>query len=661
MQQRKRTNRSWKRFLAPGLAAAMLFGMQTTGVAVGASGFEAKDGIIDEQAGDVYYEIFVRAFRDSNGDSIGDFKGIEEQVPYLADLGITGIWLMPITDSSSDHCYDVRNYYETNSDYGTMEEFRSMLDTCHEYGIKVIMDLVVNHCGFSNVWFQEALKGPVLEDGSENPYWDYFTFVPDDANFVEKSAEEIHEEEEAYLAEHGSMEGYTVQYPMYDNATRGPEATVWNRTDDLPDMVQRMIEWGMLEAPEDGSEPQIVPGYRFIGIFGAGMPDLNYSSESLREEIKDVASYWLEAGVDGFRLDAARHIYGDYYSNIYSDYIFEKNMEYWRDFRADLEAKYPDVYLVGEVWEKNTDNVVPFVSEGGLHSIFDFNLSGKIYEAVSNETTKYDPAAASETNRLSDDTDLNLVTGLVDYYNKLGAGSDYEFVDCPFITNHDQNRLISLLRYQFDETADDIFVANILTDEEGNPIPREDADRAESHAKVAADLLLTLPGRPFLYYGEEIGMDGAKPDSTIRECMAWFEEPFAEDGTAQPGLANYNNVVYSLGGEASVEAQTDDPESMLSHYKEIIETRKAIPALMNGDIDTYTLESQEVVSYIRMTQEERVLVLINLTGEEKQIQITDDPNYGAFTEVAFQAKTDQISNLAGQDLTLAPYAMVVLQ
>lgn len=661
MQQRKRTNQFWKRFLAPGLAAAMLFGMQTTGVAAGASGFEAKDGMIDEQAGDVYYEIFVRAFRDSNGDSIGDFKGIEEQVPYLAELGITGIWLMPITDSGSDHCYDVRNYYETNSDYGTIEEFKSMLDTCHEYGIKVIMDLVVNHCGFSNVWFQEALKGPVLENGSENPYWDYFTFVPDDANFVEKTAEEIHEEEEAYLAEHGSMEGYTVQYPMFDNATRGPEATVWNRTDDLPDMVQRMIEWGMLEAPEEGSEPEIVPGYRYIGIFGSGMPDLNYASDALREEIKDVASYWLEAGVDGFRLDAARHIYGDYYSNIYSDYIFEKNMEYWRAFRADLEAKYPDVYLVGEVWEKNTDNVVPFVSEGGLHSIFDFNLSGKIYEAVSNETTKYDPAAASETNRLSEDTDLNLVTGLVDYYNKLGAGSDYEFVDCPFITNHDQNRLISLLRYQFDETADDIFVANILTDEEGNLIPREDADQAENHAKVAADLLLTLPGRPFLYYGEEIGMDGAKPDPTIRECMAWFEEPFAADGAAQTGLANYNDVVYSLGGEASVEAQMDDPESMLSHYKEIIGARKSIPALMNGDIDTYTLESQEVVSYIRMTQEERVLVLINLTGEEKQLQITDDPNYGAFTEVAFQAGTDQISNLAGQDLTLAPYAMVVLQ
>ena len=120
--------------------------------------FTAKDGVIDEQEGDVFYEIFVRAFRDSNGDHIGDFKGIEEQIPYLADLGITGIWLMPITDSGSEHGYDVRDYYEVNSDYGTMEDFQSMLATCHEYGIKVIMDLVVNHCSWSNVWFQEALQ-----------------------------------------------------------------------------------------------------------------------------------------------------------------------------------------------------------------------------------------------------------------------------------------------------------------------------------------------------------------------------------------------------------------------------------------------------------------------------------------------------------------------
>ena len=625
---------------------------ETSGPMAVVSNFTAKDGVIDEQEGDVFYEVYVRAFRDSDGDHIGDFKGLEEQVPYLADLGITGIWLMPVTASSSTHGYSVDDYYDVASDYGTMEEFESMLETCHENGIKVIMDLVVNHCGGNNEWFLEALKGPTLEDGSPNPYWDYFTFVPSDANYVEKTAEEIHQEEEAYLAEHGSMDGYETQYPLYDNATYGPEQTVWRSTDEL---AERMVSGGQVESADD-----IVSGYNFIGIFGSGMPDLNFESEALREEINNVGAFWLEKGVDGFRLDAARHVYGDFYSNIYSDYIFEKNMDFWKGFRASLEEKYPDAYLVGEVWEKDTDNVVPFVSDGGLHSIFDFNLSGKIYEAVSNESTAYDSAAASETNKLTDGTDLNIVKDLITYYNKLGKGSDYEFIDCPFITNHDQNRLFSLLHYQFDETADDILVANVLLDENEKPVLREDADKAESRVKVAADILLTLPGKPFLYYGEEIGMDGAKPDSQIRECMGWFEEPFA-GGTGKAGLADYEEAHYSLGGDASVEAQQDDPESILSHYKEVIKVRKETPALMNGDIDEYVLDSQEIVSYIRMTEDQRVLVLINLTGKEMVQELEADPNYGAFTNVLFRSSVDETSGLEGTTLTLAPYSMVVLE
>lgn len=641
-----------KQFLSTGLAVIMTLSSQTAVFAKETQAFNAKDGIIDEQEGDVYYEIFVRAFRDSNGDHIGDFKGVEESIPYLADLGITGIWLMPVTGSRSEHGYDVVDYYTVNSDYGTMEDFKSMLDTCHEYGIDVIMDLVVNHCSWSNVWFQEALKGPTLEDGSANPYWDYFTFVPADANYVEKTAAEIHMEETAYLEEHGSMEGYEAQYPLYDNATAGPDRTVWCNTDEV---AERMATYGVIQDADS-----VVSGYNYIGIFGAGMPDLNYESEALREEIKDVAAFWLEAGIDGFRLDAARHIYGDYYSNIYTDYMFEKNMDYWKDFRASLEAAYPDVYLVGEVWEKNTDNVVPFLTDGGLHSIFDFNLSGKIYEAVSNETTAYDPELASESNRLSEKTDLDIVGGLIDYYNKLGEGSNYEFIDCPFITNHDQNRLISLLRYKFDESADDILVASVLRDPNENPMPRDDAENAEPHAKVAADLLLTLPGKPFLYYGEEIGMDGIKPDPSIRECMAWFTRPF-EGGVSKDGLANYNTVYYSLGGKSSVEAQQEDPASLLSHYKEVIKIRKEIPALMNGDIDEYDVDSQEIISYIRMTEDQRVLVLINLTGSELTQEITPDPNYGEFTDVVFQSAVDEISSLEGQTLTLAPYSMIILE
>ncbi len=416
-----------------------------------------------------------------------------------------------------------------------------------------------------------------------------------------------------------------------------------------------MKEWGVIS-----DKDSVVSGYDYIGIFSSGMPDLNYESEALRKEMKDVADFWMDAGVDGFRLDAARHIYGDYYSNIYSDYTFEKNMDYWKDFRASLEAEHPDVYLVGEVWEKNVDNVVPFLTDGGLHSVFDFNLSGKIYEAVSNETTAYDPEQASETNRLSDTNDLDIVKGLISYYDKLGEGSNYEFIDCPFITNHDQNRLISLLRYKFDESTDDILTAPVLLDSNGNPVPQDDAEKAESHAKVAADLLLTLPGKPFLYYGEEIGMNGAKPDSSIRECMAWFENPF-EGGMPKDGLANYDTVHYSLGGNASVEAQKDDPESMLSHYKEVIKTRKDIPALMNGDIDEYDLGTQELISYIRMTEDQRVLVVINLTGKEQTQEIAADPNYGEFTQSVYQSATDETSSFDGQTLTLAPYSMMILK
>lgn len=420
-------------------------------------------------------------------------------------------------------------------------------------------------------------------------------------------------------------------------------------------LLIQMKEWGVIS-----DKDSVVSGYDYIGIFSSGTPDLNYESEALRKEMKDVADFWMDAGVDGFRLDAARHIYGDYYSNIYSDYTFEKNMDYWKDFRASLEAEHPDVYLVGEVWEKNVDNVVPFLTDGGLHSVFDFNLSGKIYEAVSNETTAYDPEQASETNRLSDTNDLDIVKGLISYYDKLGEGSNYEFIDCPFITNHDQNRLISLLRYKFDESTDDILTAPVLLDSNGNPVPQDDAEKAESHAKVAADLLLTLPGKPFLYYGEEIGMNGAKPDLSICECMAWFENPF-EGGMPKDGLANYDTVHYSLGGNASVEAQKDDPESMLSHYKEVIKTRKDIPALMNGDIDEYDLGTQELISYIRMTEDQRVLVVINLTGKEQTQEIAADPNYGEFTQSVYQSATDETSSFDGQTLTLAPYSMMILK
>ena len=151
----------------------------------------------DLQEGGVWYELNIGTFCDSDGDGIGDFKGAEEKLSYLAELGVTGIWVQPINESNASP-YSTIDYYGLNPNYGTMQELKSFLSSAKEKGIRVIMDFVINHCAYNNPWFESALEGPVLEDGSKNKYFDWFNFVPKTANFVDKTALEIQEERNAY-------------------------------------------------------------------------------------------------------------------------------------------------------------------------------------------------------------------------------------------------------------------------------------------------------------------------------------------------------------------------------------------------------------------------------------------------------------------------------
>lgn len=605
------------------------------------------DTDVDEQPSDVFYEVFVRAFYDSDGDQIGDFKGLEQKIPYLAELGITGIWMMPITDSNSSHGYNTVDYYNVNDEYGTMEDFESLLKTAHQYGIKMVMDLVINHCGNGVSWFQEALKGPVLEDGSPNKYWDYFTFVPSDANFVDKTALEIQNEKKEFLANGGKEEDWVEQYPLKDNANDG-NRTVWCSNSALPN-------------------------YKYIGIFSSGMPDMNFDNPAVRQEFKDIAKFWLSKGLDGFRLDAARHIYGDYYSNIYTPEIFELNMGWWKEFRAAITAEYPDAYLIGEVWEKNTDNMVPFISEGGLHSTFNFNLASKMIMAAKNETTAYDYQEGDEPLTDIESKDLNIASDLVALYKKFGDASNKGFIDCTFLTNHDQSRVFSQIMNPLglDPTSSAGYADYF------NSAPDEDFALAEKRARSAASMMLTLPGNPFLYYGEEVGMSGWKGDTNIREAMPWIIEPYEKDADGNyilvgegrnakkvltmAGLTQWTNPIYSLGGKYSVEAQKDDSNSLFSHYQELIYARTNIPALKNGGIDVYETGNNKVVSYIRMTEEQRVLVLINLSGETVHVPVASSDVYGQFLRVIFQSSNDTISTLDGETLTIAPYSTIVVE
>ena len=200
----------------------------------------------------ITYEIFVQSFADSNGDGIGDINGMTSKLDYLQNLGVEGIWLMPINPSPSYHKYDVADYYNVHPDYGTLDDFKNFVKEAHKRNIKVIIDMVLNHCGRTNRWFQEALKDP------NSKYWDYF---------------------------------------------------VWTHKND----PQTKVEGKIISGDSSNSRRWVkVDGsdYLYYAYFGGSMPDLNYDNPKLREEVFKIGKFWLgEVGIDGFRLDAARHVF----------------------------------------------------------------------------------------------------------------------------------------------------------------------------------------------------------------------------------------------------------------------------------------------------------------------------------------------------------------
>lgn len=569
---------------------ALLTVAMATGFAGNALAQKGNYTDVDLQEGGVWYELNVGTFCDSDGDGTGDFTGARQKLDYLEDLGVTGIWVQPINTSNAS-AYSTIDYYGLNAAYGTMEELKAFLDAAHEKGIQVVMDLVINHCAYNNPWFEEALQGPTLEDGSENKYFDWFNFVPKDANFVDKSALEIQEERNAYKEEHGSLEGWTEEYPMTGGTYNGDNAngrfdSVWWTTDQLPD-----------DSPYQGKEFD----YTWIDIFQDNVPDLNFDNQEVRDEFINCANFWLDLGFDGFRLDAARHIFGDYLSNIYSDEIFAKNMDFWKEFSKGVHAQHPDAYLIAEVWDKDEDHMIPFIENGWLDSLYNFNLGSKMLMAAKNESTAYQYVEGEEALTDTDSDDLNIVTDLIAYLDRCEEASDGSYVDCPFLANHDQARVMQQL--------------------EGD----------ENHARTAASMLATMPGNSFLYYAEELGA-----------TEGWAMMPWT-------------------GGEGSVEQAENGENSLYTYYKEILNLKKDTDVIRNGDIDTYETGDQGIVSYIRMTEDESMLVLINLTGETKTLELAPSEKYGEFTSIYFQSSDDTESRLEGNSLQIRPYGMLVLE
>ena len=478
----------------------------------------------------VCYEIFVRSFFDSDGDGIGDFNGITAKLDYLNDgdptggndLGVTCVWLMPMFESTSYHGYDVVDYGNVEQDYGSNEDFRAFVAAAHERGIRVVLDLVLNHTSIDHPWFQAALRDP------ESPYRDWYIFADEDPGYL------------------------------------GPwGAQAWHKSP--------------------------VADEFYYGLFWSGMPDLNFENPAVTAEAERISAYWLtDVGIDGFRLDAIKHLIedGKVQENTPATHAW------LRDYRTFLESTAPTALTIGEIFNASADSLVEYFPDQ-LHTYFNFAPGQQCLTAAVNGGA------------------MGVEGVVVDALTQI---PDQRWA--PFLTNHDQARAMNALN--------------------------GDVDRA----KIAAMCLLTMPGLPFVYYGEEIGMSGMKPDERIRTPMQWSAEPTGGFTTDTPWQPFQDDLA-----EINVAAQSDDPDSLLNLYRELIDLHATHPALGHGDL--FPLESGErsVLAFLRQTNTETVLVVLNF-GKAEVAGFNLSGSGGLLAPGAYEAVSIFSSDQAETTLTI---------
>ena len=465
------------------------------------------------------YEVFVRSFYDSNGDGVGDLNGLTARLDYIRGLGVKCIWLMPIAESPSYHGYDVSNYYKVEPAYGTNADFQRMMTEAHRRGLKVIVDMVLNHSSDRHPYFQAALRD------TASPYRSWYIFSPTDGG-------------------------------------KGP--------------------WG---APAWHKSP--VRDEYYYGIFYSGMPDLNYNSPAVRAEGMKIADYWLkQMGVDGFRLDAVQYLMEE--GKCLMD--CRGTHQYLREWARHVHATNANAYAVGEVWDP-IDTVLTYYPDQ-LTSYFTFALSDSLLWAVKRDT----------------------VGGLLAAYLRLqDAVPDQRW--SPLQRNHDATRTLTVL---------------------GGDLVG---------ARLSATLLLTLPGLPFVYYGEEIGMTGDKPDPRLRTPMQWTGGPGGGFTTGTPW-----ETLQPDSASANVAAQDSAPGSLLNLYRQLIHLRATNEALAEGKLIPVTSGDPGVAAYLRRARNHTALVVVNLATSEKILSIISAA--GALSAGSYWA-LDLRANKKGPPLAVA--------
>jgi maltose alpha-D-glucosyltransferase/alpha-amylase len=509
----------------------------------GSAGEQSRDPLWYQRA--VFYEVLIRGFADSNGDGTGDLRGLTSKLDYLQWLGVDCLWLLPIYESPlRDGGYDISDYLKVLPEFGDLGDFVELLEGAHRRGMRIIADLVLNHTSDQHPWFEASRSDP------DGPFGDFY---------------------------------------------------VWSDTDDrYPDA--RII---FVDTEKSNWTWDAVRGQYYWHRFFSHQPDLNFESPAVQDAMLEVLRFWLDIGIDGFRLDAVPYLFvrdGTNGENL------PPTHEYLRRVRKEVDARYADKVLLAEANQWPSDVVEYFgdFDSGGdeCHMAFHFPLMPRIFMAVRRESRYPISEIMAQTPKIP----ANCQWGI-------------------FLRNHDELTLEMVTDeerdYMYSEYAKDPRMkANIGIRRRLAPL----LDNSRDQMELFTSLLLSLPGSPVLYYGDEIGMGDniyLGDRDGVRTPMQWSPDRNAGFSTCDPArlyLPVLMDAVYGYQA-LNVEAEMRQSDSLLWWTKKMIEIRKRHPVFGLGTFEELGASNPSVLAYVREFGDDRVLCVANLSRFPQPVEL----------------------------------------
>ena len=505
----------------------------------------------------VFYEVMLRTFADSAGSGSGDLPGLVQRLDYLQWLGVDCLWLPPFYPSPlRDGGYDVSDYTAVAPQYGTLDDFRTLVTECHRRGMRIVGDLVMNHTSDQHPWFHASRSDP------DGPYGDFYVWSDDNTRYQD------------------------ARIIFVDTETSN-----WTF-----DPVRRQYFW-----------------HRFF----SHQPDLNFENSRVVEAMLDVARFWLHLGVDGFRLDAVPYLFEAEGTNCEN---LPETHEFLRKVRRMIDEEFPGRIMLAEAnqWPEDVVHYFGTDDEPECHMCFHFPVMPRIYYA------------------LRDQRATQIVEILADTPEIPSSGQW-----STFLRNHDE---LTLEMVSTEERAsmygwyapDSRMRANVGIRRRLAPL----LDNSRKEIELAHALLLSLPGSPCLYYGDEIGMGDniwLSDRDAVRTPMQWTPDRNAGFSTADPGklyLPLVQSLVYHYGN-INVESQLAQPTSLLHWVHGMLAVRRRHRALGSGTFEVVPCDNEAVLAFLRRTHDETILVVANLAATARAATITLDGYVGWTARDAF--------------------------